>query len=122
MHQDWEPVIFRSNNANLEKKERNKHASSRIVPRTEHGMKVADLESGETSELPKSALNFRSAVAKARVLKGWSQQALAHECNISINLIRDWESGKGMPPNINQVKTLSTKLGVQLPRTLQKKV
>lgn len=120
MHQDWEPVVFNNKSDTKERQDRSAAVSKKNSIRTENGIKVSELESDEIMELPKSSLSFRMELAKARNIRGWSQQALANQCNIGINFIKEWESGKGIPPTPKQVQTLSTKLGVKLPRALQK--
>ena len=118
--QDWDPVVFNNKSDAKEKQDRSVTVSKKTVARTENGIKVSELESGEIMKLPKSSLSFRVELAKARNSRGWSQQALANQCNIGINLIKEWENGKGIPPTPLQVQTLSTKLGVKLPSALQK--
>ena len=122
MHQDWTPVVFNNNSTTKESRDQELYVSKKTVAITDNGMKVSDLENTESLELPKSSLNFRVALANARNARGLSQQALAKQCNIGINFIKEWENGKGIPPTPNQVRVLSTNLGVKLPNALQKKM
>ena len=115
MEQNWDVVTFNPKGDQSSRLAASKSTSQRVTARTEAGIRISDLEAGDVAPLPKSTASFRTALAQARAVKGYTQATLAHHCNMPASTVRDWEAGKGVPPTNVQVSKLRTVLGVSLP-------
>ena len=118
-HQDWEPVILNPGAANQQKQKttiskpitnkQSRNSSSRRLQKIEEQAEEGNYK------LETLDLDTKKAIMQARQAKGWSQKELAVQCNLNQNTIRDYESGKLIPPP-DHMNKMSRVLGVRLRR------
>ena len=90
-HQDYKPVILKSN------KKRN--ISKVKVSQNSVSQKLSKLDNnnGKISKINRVDLNIRKAIQKGRQLKGYTQKQLALFMNVKASFINDYEQGKAIP-------------------------
>lgn len=124
--QDWKSVVLiktktkdeeiKSGNFVTEKKidgGKNKNATKMA-----HGdVNLQKLENDDDYKLPTVSYNFKMELQKARTAKKLTQAQLAQQCNIPVNTIKDYETGKGIINN-NHLNVINRKLGCKLKKTM----
>lgn len=103
-NQDWNQVVFNSNN--------NKQGTTVIVKKPQGGVDLRKVEK-EDYVPPKMTTELKIKIQQARVKKGWSQKELASKIQVKPSVINSYESGTAIPESAMLVK-LSRALGVTL--------
>ena len=104
-HQDWDPVIVRSN-------------ATKKVTRTTVSAGVQAIRKAEDSIPAKPQMltgKSRSEMAQIRVSKGWTQKQLDMNGQFPANSCNAWEAGK-LCPTGPQLQKLHRILGIKLER------
>ncbi|CCF72498.1 putative transcription factor [Babesia microti strain RI] len=124
-HQDWTPVVWKKNppkGSTTKAKQAGEPVSVEkkfLAGQNKSGKKhppnaVKIEQETENFRVERVGYSFRTALQKARLAKGLTQAQLAMNISESEALIKDYESGKGIP-NVQVVQKINRALGVQLP-------
>jgi len=103
-HQDWDPVIIRSN------------TRSTKTPQSVGVQTIRRVEESQISTKPQMLTGkSRSEMAQIRVSKGWTQKQLDMHGQFPANSCNGWEAGK-LCPTGPQLQKLHRILGIKLER------
>jgi ribosome-binding protein aMBF1 (putative translation factor) len=123
-HQDWTTVTFKPKNTNSKNKKPSPDDKIEITKKynagknTQHSIvnakKIEKNDEEDKTEIPKISFHLQSQIQQARSNKNMTQKQLAVACNLTENKIKDFESGKGMPPDSKELRIMSRVLEVTL--------
>jgi ribosome-binding protein aMBF1 (putative translation factor) len=105
-HQDWDPVIVRSN------------TTKKSGTNTSVSVGVQAIRKAEDTVISKPQMltgKSRSEMAQVRVSKGWTQKQLDMNGQFPANSCNGWEAGK-LCPTGPQLQKLHRILGIKLER------
>ena len=105
-HQDWNTIILKKPIQVQSKKSNELSQKTKMIKK---------LESDEIVIPPKSNMELKLAIQKARIANKLSQKQLAASMNTTTQIINQYESGKAVPNN-NFISKLEKKLKIKLPR------
>lgn len=114
--QDWTPVILNGKPSVIKEKSSVSKKISNKQSKGNSGRKLQKIEEqAEEGNFKIDTLDMstKKAIMKARQEKGWSQKEFATKCNLNQNNIRDYESGKVVPPG-DHLTRMSKILGIKL--------
>lgn len=125
-HQDWTQVTLKPKKATTKptkSKTLNNTSTATIEKKINSGKNTQGnsinaavierkLDEGELP-IPKISAALKAQISQARQEKGWTQKQLAAACNLTENLVKDYENGKAVPKT-NELTKMSKALGVSL--------
>jgi ribosome-binding protein aMBF1 (putative translation factor) len=123
--QDWKPLVMVKNKTKEEEIKSGNFTTEKKVDggknnsatKINNDVNLKKLENDEDYKLPTVSYNFKMELQKARTAKKLTQAQLAQQCNIPVNTIKDYESGKGII-NTNHLNSINRKLGSKLKKTM----
>lgn len=124
-HQDWEPVVLCKSNAEIRKsqKKRNGVQPGQNVEKRYGGGQNQQTSVGRIDDnyddvkAPNKVSSLlKTQIRNGRTAKGWTQKKFAQECNLTLNVVKDYENGK-VVPNHSVLNKMRRVLGCKLSKT-----
>ena len=104
-HQDWKPVIVRTNKS---KEEDKKTTTKKLSEAQQKDIKLLKQVEEDNLKHKKVPPEIRKQIQGRRCELKWTQKQLAQRCNFQVTIINDIETGKANynPQHITKIKRI----------------
>lgn len=87
---NWTPHIMKKNKTNIKTNNKSGYIQS-------HELKVEKQINNDEYIKPKINIDQRQQIINARLSKKWTQKEFAQKCNLPLQIVQQYEQGKGIP-------------------------
>src|SRR5437868_13258058 len=122
-HQDWNPIVLKSTSKKTKQPKQNnpikttetKYNAGKNSQQQQVNSKSIEkkIEDNEDLHIHTVSRSMQLQIQQARQHKGMSQKQLAFACNLTENLIKDYENGKEIPKS-QDITKMNKALGTVL--------